>query len=122
MPRLRPTPAMGLLAAQSPPPIPPAGGLLQPQGSIEGAQLANASMNLDLSSPPAQMEQVAQAQQPGATPDIPEALRKEIEKAILDGLINSLKIQPQANQPAFSDQFSTASKPPVFTSPMGPYR
>lgn len=49
------------------------------------------------------------------------AMRKALELKLWEMMLGA-RIQPQPSQPAYSDQFSTASKPPAFTSPMGPYR
>ncbi len=117
MPRLRPLLAAmgGLLAPDAAQPAqPPPQGILGPQSAPQSgpplSQMADAA-NAVLTGGNSPQGQTQQQQ-----------LEQEVQQAIFGALLRSLNVQPQPNQPAFSDQYSTATKPPAFTSPMGPYR
>ncbi len=130
-PMPRPRPQMAMPMPRPRPPLGAMGGLLapdvappdqpQPQG-ILGAQ--GGPQN---GPPLSQMADAANAVLTGGgngaqDPTQRQQLEQEVQQAIFGALLRSLNVQPQPNQPAFSDQYSTATKPPAFTSPMGPYR
>ena len=120
---MRPQPA-GLLAQVDPAlaDVPPVGQMMPfPFASRRDDGTPNESPAAQVagSVPPSPPGPPSQSQPP---PDVPDDVRASIQQAIVDALLRALSVQPQANQPAFSDQFSTATQPPAFTSPMGQYR